>query len=140
MLEEGRENFFENGSYDSVWADIHTESNPQALGYLGPETLRKHKENQKSKVKKNKDQPFFLYVAHPQPHVPLFVSEDFTNITGKGLYADVVTEIDYSVGRNITYLEENDLSDRYRTHCDPRLNANQAIELAFLIADELINK
>ena len=62
-------------------------------------------------IKKNKDQPFFLYIAHPQPHVPLFVSEDFTNITGKGLYADVVTEIDYSVGRIITYLEENDLSD-----------------------------
>ena len=56
-------------------------------------------------IKKNKDQPFFLYIAHPQPHVPLFVSEDFTNITGKGLYADVVTEIDYSVGRIITYLE-----------------------------------
>ena len=62
-------------------------------------------------IKKNKDQPFFLYIAHPQPHVPLFVSEDFTDITGKGLYADVVTEIDYSVGRIITYLEENDLSD-----------------------------
>ena len=62
-------------------------------------------------IKKNKDQPFFLYIAHPQPHVPLFVSEDFTNITGKGLYADVVTEIDYSVGRIITYLEENNLSD-----------------------------
>ena len=39
------------------------------------------------------------------------MSEDFTNLTGKGLYADVVTEIDYSVGRIITYLEENDLSD-----------------------------
>lgn len=30
-----------------------------------------------------------------------------------------------------------DLSDRYHTHCDPRLNANQALEMAFLIADEL---
>ena len=29
------------------------------------------------------------------------------------------------------------IRDRYRTHCDPRLNANQAIELAFMIADEL---
>ena len=62
-------------------------------------------------IKKNKDHPFFLYIAHPQPHVPLFVSEDFTNITGKGLYADVITEIDYSVGRIIKYLEENNLSD-----------------------------
>ncbi len=34
---------------------------------------------------------------------------------------------------------ESELSDRYRTHCDPRLNANQALELAFLIADELKN-
>ena len=34
-------------------------------------------------------------------------------------------------------ISEADLSDRYRTHCDPRLNANQAIEMAFLIADEL---
>jgi len=47
-------------------------------------------------------------------------------------------------GQNVTEctgglddISEADLSDRYRTHCDPRLNANQAIELAFLIADEL---
>ena len=62
-------------------------------------------------IKKNKDNPFFLYIAHPQPHVPLFVSENFMNITGEGLYADVITEIDYSVGRITKYLEENDLSD-----------------------------
>ena len=47
-------------------------------------------------------------------------------------------------GQNVTEctgglddISEADLSDRYRTHCDPRLNANQAIEMAFLIADEL---
>ena len=47
-------------------------------------------------------------------------------------------------GQNVTeciggldQISEKDLSDRYHTHCDPRLNANQAIELAFLIADEL---
>lgn len=47
-------------------------------------------------------------------------------------------------GQNVTEctggladISESDLTDRYRTHCDPRLNANQAIELAFLIADEL---
>ena len=32
---------------------------------------------------------------------------------------------------------DNDLSNRYRTHCDPRLNADQALELAFLISDEI---
>jgi 3-deoxy-7-phosphoheptulonate synthase len=47
-------------------------------------------------------------------------------------------------GQNVTEctgglddISESDLKDRYHTHCDPRLNANQAIQLAFLIADEL---
>ena len=34
-------------------------------------------------------------------------------------------------------ISEKDLSNRYRTHCDPRLNATQALELAFLISDEI---
>ena len=49
-------------------------------------------------------------------------------------------------GQNVTEctggiddISESDLKDRYHTHCDPRLNANQAIQLAFLIADELRN-
>lgn len=35
---------------------------------------------------------------------------------------------------------EADLSDRYHTHCDPRLNASQALELAFLVAEEIADK
>ena len=62
-------------------------------------------------ITKNKDNPFFLYIAHPQPHVPLFVSKNFENKTGNGLYADVITEIDFSVGRIINSLEENGLSN-----------------------------
>ncbi len=47
-------------------------------------------------------------------------------------------------GQNVTEciggaqkISEKDLSSRYHTHCDPRLNANQALELAFLISDEI---
>jgi 3-deoxy-7-phosphoheptulonate synthase len=47
-------------------------------------------------------------------------------------------------GRNVTEctggaraISDTDLSDRYHTHCDPRLNAEQAIELAFMVAEEL---
>ena len=47
-------------------------------------------------------------------------------------------------GQNVTEctggaqrISEKDLSHRYHTHCDPRLNANQALELAFLISDEI---
>ena len=36
-----------------------------------------------------------------------------------------------------TAISEQDLSDRYHTHCDPRLNADQALELAFLVAEQL---
>ena len=49
-------------------------------------------------------------------------------------------------GQNVTEcigglddISDSDLNDRYHTHCDPRLNANQAIEMAFLIADQLSN-
>ena len=62
-------------------------------------------------IEENKNSPFFLYIAHPQPHVPLFVSKNFKDITGNGLYADVITEIDYSVGRILNSLEENGLSE-----------------------------
>ena len=62
-------------------------------------------------IEKNKGNPFFLYMAHPQPHVPLFVSEDFEDLTGNGLYADVITEIDYSVGRILDKIEESGLTE-----------------------------
>ena len=41
------------------------------------------------------------------------------------------------VGGDVAEVKEADLSDRYRTFCDPRLNANQSLELALLIADLL---
>jgi len=41
------------------------------------------------------------------------------------------------LGGSAAEVREEDLSSRYHTHCDPRLNADQALELAFLIAEEL---
>ena len=62
-------------------------------------------------INKNKDNPFFLYIPHPQPHVPLFASQEFEGSTGKGLYADVISEIDFSVGRVLKALDKNGLTD-----------------------------
>jgi arylsulfatase A-like enzyme len=53
----------------------------------------------------NKD-PFFLYVPHSMPHVPLFVSEKFKGKSGLGLFADVQMEIDWSVGEMMKALKE----------------------------------
>ncbi len=50
-------------------------------------------------IERNRDKPFFLYVAHSMPHVPLFVSSKFSGKTPDGLYGDVIAEIDWSVGR-----------------------------------------
>ena len=50
-------------------------------------------------IERNRDKPFFLYVAHAMPHVPLFVSGKFKGKTARGLYGDVIAEIDWSAGR-----------------------------------------
>ena len=50
--------------------------------------------------------PFFLYLAHSMPHVPLFASKGFQGKAAGGLYGDVVAEIDASVGSVLTALEE----------------------------------
>ncbi|WP_350288333.1 sulfatase [uncultured Croceitalea sp.] len=62
-------------------------------------------------IKKNKDHPFFLYIAHPQPHVPLFVSDKFKGKSERGLYGDVIMEIDWSVGQILAALKENNLDE-----------------------------
>ncbi|MDP7061756.1 MAG: sulfatase [Planctomycetota bacterium] len=56
-------------------------------------------------------QPFFLYLPQPMPHVPLFVSEAFEGHSGKGLYGDVVEEIDAAVGMILQTLEELDVAE-----------------------------
>jgi arylsulfatase A-like enzyme len=50
-------------------------------------------------IAKNKQKPFFLYLPHVMPHVPVFASEDFQGATGGGLYADVIRELDDGVGQ-----------------------------------------
>ena len=62
-------------------------------------------------IKRNKNNPFFLYVPHPQPHVPLFVSNKFKGKSGRGLYGDVIMEIDWSVGEILKALKENGLEE-----------------------------
>lgn len=62
-------------------------------------------------INRKKDDPFFLYVAHPQPHVPLYVSEKFKGKSANGLYGDVIMELDWSVGQIIQALKDNGLEE-----------------------------
>lgn len=63
-------------------------------------------------IDENREQPFFLYVAHPFPHVPLYASDRFRGSTEHGLYGDVIREIDWSVGQIVQALEDRGLRDR----------------------------
>ena len=60
-------------------------------------------------IMRHQNKPFFVYLPHPMPHVPLFVSDKFEGKSGQGLYGDVMMEIDWGVGQIIKTLEETDL-------------------------------
>jgi arylsulfatase A-like enzyme/acetyl esterase/lipase len=60
----------------------------------------------------NKDRPFFLYVPHIMPHVPIFASEKFRGASERGLYGDVIQELDWSVGEILAALDKNRLGER----------------------------
>ena len=62
-------------------------------------------------IERHRDEPFFLYVPHPQPHVPLFVSDKFRGKSARGLYGDVIMELDWSVGQILDALAAHDLTE-----------------------------
>ncbi|MGZ4962227.1 MAG: sulfatase family protein [Limisphaerales bacterium] len=62
-------------------------------------------------IKSSEKKPFFLYFAHTYPHVPLFASEKFSGKSQRGLYGDVVEELDWSVGQILETLRKEKLAD-----------------------------
>ncbi len=62
-------------------------------------------------ITENKDGPFFVYLAHTMPHVPLHASDDFLGKSEFGLYGDVVEEIDWSTGRILRTLDDLGLAE-----------------------------
>ncbi len=60
-------------------------------------------------ISANKQKPFFLYVAHSLPHIPLFASPEFRGKSDRGLYGDVIEEIDWSVGQILAALKKEGL-------------------------------
>jgi arylsulfatase A-like enzyme len=63
-------------------------------------------------IEAQRARPFFLYLAHNMPHVPLFVSEKFAGKSARGLYGDVMMEIDWSVGQIVERLRRLGLEER----------------------------
>jgi arylsulfatase A len=57
-------------------------------------------------IEENPSGPFFIYLAHSMPHVPLFASGDFSGKSIRGLYGDVLAEIDWGMGEIMKTLEK----------------------------------
>lgn len=67
---------------------------------------RRYTEKSLAFLRAHKDKPFFLYLAHAMPHKPLAVSERFDKKSGAGIYAEVLAELDWSVGEVLAALKE----------------------------------
>jgi arylsulfatase A-like enzyme len=73
---------------------------------------KRYTEETVEKIKSLKgDSPFFIYLAHSLPHIPLFRSEEFKDVSLGGIYGDVIEEIDWSVGRILETLKEEGLAE-----------------------------
>ncbi|RVU26875.1 arylsulfatase [Sandaracinomonas limnophila] len=86
---------------------VKTITNLEEQGLLTTTLTQKAKEF----ILNNKKNPFFLYLAHPMPHVPLAVSPAFKGKSGVGLFGDVISEIDWSIGQIVDLLDKTKLSN-----------------------------
>jgi len=73
---------------------------------------RRYTEKAVEFIKKNKDRPFFVYLPHTMPHVPLFVSDKFKGKSKQGLYGDVIMEIDWSVGQILETIKQLGIDEK----------------------------
>lgn len=76
------------------------------------ELTRLYTERAVAFIERTRERPFFLYLAHSMPHVPLGVSPRFRGRSGHGLYGDVMMELDWSVGEVVAALQRHGLDRR----------------------------
>ncbi|MFI7448635.1 sulfatase [Nonomuraea sp. NPDC049714] len=62
-------------------------------------------------IERHVDQPFFVYLAHTMPHIPLHVEEQFRGRSAGGRYGDVVESLDHHIGRLLGRLDDLGLAD-----------------------------
>jgi arylsulfatase A len=73
---------------------------------------RRYTEEAVAFIKSHRNGSFFLYLAHTMPHIPLYASDEFIDTSPRGLYGDVIEELDWSIGQILQTLEETGLDRR----------------------------
>jgi arylsulfatase A-like enzyme len=99
---------------DHSYPDLPLYDNETVVG-RNPDMNRLTKwytEHAVSFIRKNKSRPFFVYVPHSMPHVPLGASDEFRGKSKAGLYGDVIEELDWSVGQILATLKAEGLDEK----------------------------
>ncbi|MDP6444857.1 MAG: sulfatase [Pirellulaceae bacterium] len=85
--------------------------NPQVMAKDQVTLTKRLTERTVKFIEKNHERPFFVYLPSPQPHVPLFASTKFQGATKRGLFGDVLSEIDWAVGQILAALKKHDIDE-----------------------------
>ena len=73
---------------------------------------RRYTEEAVQFIRAHRDGPFFLYLPHSMPHIPIFASDEFEGTSSRGLYGDVIEELDWSTGEILNTLREEGLDQQ----------------------------
>jgi arylsulfatase A len=91
--------------------DGESVSDPDVTSETMNQLTTRYTERAVSFIRRNQDRPFFFYLAHTMPHVPLAVSAKFRGKSARGLYGDVIEEIDWSAGEVFEALRSSGLEN-----------------------------
>lgn len=91
----------------SLWRNDKIIEQPTDVATL----TKRYTEEATKFIRENKKKPFFLYMPHTYPHVPLFASEKFKGKSARGLFGDAVEELDWSVGQILETLRKENLDE-----------------------------
>lgn len=107
---KGRESFW---APKSEYFNVPLMRNEEIIERPADQTTitRRYTEETCKFIDENQDKPFFVYLAHSMPHVPLFRSPDFEGVSRRGYYGDVIEEIDWSVGQVLQKLRDTKLDE-----------------------------
>lgn len=112
-LREGLERTYENiknaSSIDFPIA-LYRERQPIETPVYQPTLTKRYTEDAVKWIRAHKDQPFFLFLAHSMPHVPISRSQAFVGHSRAGLYGDVIEELDWSVGQVVRVLRDTGIA------------------------------
>jgi arylsulfatase len=105
---------YSNDMIPPKWPAIPLLENQDTLELNPDQTTltRKYTEEAQKFITSNKNDPFFLYLPYAMPHVPLHPGAAFKGTSKRGLYGDVIEEIDWSVGEILNTLKKGGLAEK----------------------------